>query len=223
MTYYRRFVDLFLPTFRGTMETIATQDEPAQGIEKKKEMEEKTERETERERKRERETGKRRKEKERQRGSFFHDEKTVSPIVDRYPSWNNRDNEKATQPKSFVLFSLFFYDSAVTEAPRFSLSFSLFLFLVSAFISPSPSPAKSPGHPFVYPSLMVFILVCDQTDSLPIALHKNRKESFNFLHRFPSVFLLFEILVQRWIRLTVEWRILDPNKMANIPNTECIG
>lgn len=34
---------------------------------------------------------------------FLRRRKTVSLIVDRYPSRNNRDNEKATQPKSFAL------------------------------------------------------------------------------------------------------------------------
>ena len=71
MTYYRRFVDLFLPTFRGTMETIATQDEPAQGIEKKKEMEEKTERETERERERERKRDRQEKKGKGETARFF--------------------------------------------------------------------------------------------------------------------------------------------------------
>lgn len=43
---------------------------------------------------------------------FFpgYDEKTVSPIVDRYTARNNRDNEKATQSKSsFFSSSLSFY------------------------------------------------------------------------------------------------------------------
>lgn len=100
---------------------------------------------------------------------FFHDEKTVSPIVDRYPSWNNRDNEKATQPKSFA-FSLLF---SVTNSPRLLPYFS---FRPSYFAGLLLVASAEPMAFLLSSSFAVVFIVAQTHGSLAIALAKNRKE-----------------------------------------------
>lgn len=163
MTYYWRFVDLFLATYWYNGNYCNSR---RAWKEKKNKMRE-TERERKKRRRGKRQGSQEKEEKERQHGSFFHDEKTVSPIVDRYPSWNNRDNEKATQPKSFVLFSLFLRlcNTDFLHVFRFGLRISSLL----------AAPTESPAFPLSFWPYD-FHRRCHWHASLAITLNKNWKE-----------------------------------------------
>lgn len=155
----------------------------------------------------------------------------MSSIVDRWnPSWNNRDNEKATQPKSFVAFLSL---SLSLSSPCNSLPPHFFFFFRSSY-PPTSHPLASSLPPstellgFLLSSWPVIFIVVDfGTDYF---YTKNRTGfKRNFLYRpilisFGSFLFPFSFLDRiRRMNGEEEWyKLLMERENRRIFKYECL-